>query len=61
MVMKYCSIRCLAGFLFYGSFAGGFLAGAQYGIWVGCVTFVILAISGFILHKVADKLRQTKL
>ncbi len=50
----------MAGFLFYGSFGLGFLAGVTYGLWVGLVTFVVLAISGFSLHKVVDKLRDTK-
>ncbi len=56
--MKYYTIRLLAGFLFYGSFGFGFLAGATYGLWVGLLTFVILAISGFSLLQVAYKLRH---
>jgi len=59
-MVRYYSIRILAGFLFYGSFGFGFLTGATYGIWVGLVTFTILAVSGFFLHKTADKFRETK-
>ena len=59
-MMKYYSIRLLAAFLFMGSFGIGLLTGATYGVWVGFVTFAILAISGVYLHKVADKFRETK-
>jgi len=54
---KYYGIRFLAGFLFLGSFGGGFLAGAEYGKWVGWITFIILAGMGLFLHKIADKIR----
>ena len=57
-MVRYFSIRVLAAFLFMGSVAAGFLAYAEYGKWVGWVTFAVLAISGVILHIVASKLRQ---
>lgn len=56
--MKYYGVRILAGFLFMGSVGAGFLIYAKYGKWAGLVTFIILAIFGVILHKVADKLSQ---
>jgi hypothetical protein len=58
---KYYTVRIIAAFLFMSSFGLGLLSYAKYGKWVGCVTFVVLAISGVFLHKVADKLDQTKL
>jgi phosphoglycerol transferase MdoB-like AlkP superfamily enzyme len=59
-MLKYYTIRILAGFLFYGSFGFGWLAYATYGMWIGLVTFIVLVVSGFFLHKVADKLEQDK-
>jgi hypothetical protein len=59
-MLKYYTIRILAGFLFYGSFGFGFLVGAIYGMWIGLVTFIVIAISGLFFHKVADKLEQEK-
>ena len=41
-----------------GSFGGGFLAGAEYGKWVGWTTFIVLAGMGLFLHRIADKFRQ---
>ena len=59
-MLKYYSIRFLASFLFYGSFAFGFLAGAAYGKWVGFGTFAILGASGIFLFRVVDRIRHTK-
>jgi len=59
-MLKYYTLRILAGFLFYGSFGFGFLVGATYGMWAGLVTFIILVISGLFLHKVAYKLGHEK-
>ena len=59
-MVKYYSIRILAGFLFLGSFKFGMLAYEEYGKWVGWITFIILVISGVFLDKVADKFRKTK-
>ena len=50
-MLKYYTIRILAGFLFMGSVGIGFLAGATYGKWVGLVTFVILVILGILLNR----------
>jgi hypothetical protein len=58
--MKYYSIQLLAAFLVMGSLGFGAIAYAEYGKWVGWITFIILAISGGFLHKVAHKLRKTK-
>jgi hypothetical protein len=55
MRLKYYSVRVLAGLLFMGSFAGGFLA-AEYGKWIGWLTFIVLAASGVLLHRVAGKI-----
>jgi len=57
---KYYIIRILAAFLFMGSFGFGLLAYATYSMWVGLVTFIILAILGIFFHKMADKLEQNK-
>ncbi len=43
-----------------GSVGIGLLASATYGIWAGVVTFVILALLGLFLHKVADRLERDK-
>ncbi|MFZ3091216.1 MAG: hypothetical protein WA240_11415 [Nitrospirota bacterium] len=58
MKLKYYGIRFLAALLFMGSFGGGFLAGAEYGKWVGWTTFIVLAGMGLFLHRIADKFRQ---
>jgi len=60
-MMKYYGIRIVASFLILGSFGAGFLAGAEYGKWVGWITFLTFVILGALLLKVANKLRQTKL
>lgn len=52
---KYYTVRILAAFLFMASFGCGFLAGAEYGRWIGWMTFLIMATLGVILHKVADR------
>jgi hypothetical protein len=54
-MVKYYTIQILAAFLVLGSFKFGFLAYSKYGEWVGWITFIILVISGFFLHKAADK------
>jgi len=54
-MMKYYTVRILAALLFMGSFGCGFLAGAEYGKWIGWMTFFALATFGIILHKVADR------
>jgi hypothetical protein len=59
-MVKYYSIRILAAFLVLGSFRFGFLAYAEYGKWVGWITFIILVSSGIFLDKVAEKFRKTK-
>jgi len=56
---KYYSIRVLAALSFMGSFGGGLLVGAKYGKWVGWTTFVILVALGIILHRVADRIRES--
>jgi hypothetical protein len=47
--IKYCGLRVLAGFFFMGSPSAGFLAGAEYGAWIGWVTFIALATLGVLL------------
>jgi phosphoglycerol transferase MdoB-like AlkP superfamily enzyme len=59
-MVKFYTVRILAAFLFLGSFKFGFLAYAEYGRWIGWVTFIISVVSAVILFKVADKLRRTK-
>ncbi len=59
-MVKYYSVRSLASFLILGSFGFGWLAYAEYGKWVGLITFLILVISGFSLLKAANKFRETK-
>jgi hypothetical protein len=59
-MVKYYSIRILAAFLVLGSFRFGFLAYAEYGKWVGWITFIILVSSGIFLDRVAEKFRKTK-
>ena len=59
-MVKYYTIQILAGFLVLGSFKFGFLAYAEYGKWVGWITFIILVSLGVFLHRVADKFRKTK-
>ena len=58
MNIRYYGIRLLAALFFMGSFGGGFLAGAEYGKWIGWATFIMLAGLGIFLHGVADKTRQ---
>ena len=57
--MKYWGVQILAAFLALGSFKFGLLAYAEYGKWVGWVTFIVSVTSGFFLHKIADKMRRT--
>jgi hypothetical protein len=54
--MKYYSVRILAALLVMSSFGIGFLAGAEYGIWIGLAFFIILMLTGIKLHYVADKI-----
>ncbi len=58
-MMRYYSIRILAAFFLMGSFAVGFLVGAEYGMWFGWGTFIVFVIIGALLIKVAHKIRQT--
>ncbi len=58
--MKYYLVRILAAFLFMGSFATGFLAGAEYGKWIGWTWFIILATAGIVVHFAADKITKRK-
>jgi hypothetical protein len=58
--MKYYIVRVLAACLFMGSFAVGFLAGAEYGEWIGWTCFIILATTGIVLHFTADKIIKRK-
>jgi hypothetical protein len=59
-MLKYYGIRILAAFLVLGSFKFGLLAYAEYGKWVGWITFLALVILGGLFFKAADKLRKTK-
>ena len=59
-MVKYYCIQILAAFLVLSSFEFGFLAYAEYGKWIGWITFIILVTLGFFLHKAADKFRETK-
>lgn len=56
--MKYYSIRILAALIFLGSFEAGFIMGAEYGKWLGWLTFLSLAMIGYALHVVADKIQK---
>jgi hypothetical protein len=53
--MKYYFLRILAALFVMSSFGLGFLAGGEYGRWVGWTSFVILAALGIILHLIADR------
>lgn len=53
---KYYSMRFLAGAFVMGSFAIGFLAGAEYGLSIGLCSFFATLGVGIILHRIADKL-----
>ena len=57
-MVKYYSIKILAAFLVLGSFKFGLLAYANFGKWVGWITFIVLVVSGYFLQKFAYKLRQ---
>ena len=59
-MVKYFSIRILAAFFLMGSFAVGFLAGAEYGMWYGWGAFIVFVIIGALLIGVAHKIRQTR-
>jgi hypothetical protein len=59
LISKYYIVRIIAGLLFMGSFGGGFLACAEYGKPVGWISFIALAAAGIILHKIADKIRES--
>jgi len=41
-----------------GSFAIGFLSGAEYGLMIGLISFFVIATAGIILHYMADKIRK---
>jgi hypothetical protein len=56
--MKYYTIRILAAFLFMGSIGVGFITGAEYGKFVGWLTFILLAAIGLFLHFTADKTKK---
>jgi hypothetical protein len=55
-MMKYYSVRILAALFVMSSFGVGFIAGAEYGIWIGLVFFIILMLTGIKLHYVAEKM-----
>jgi hypothetical protein len=57
-VVKYYTLQILAASLVVGSFKFALLAFAEYGKWVGWATFIVLVVSGYLLHKVAYKLRD---
>jgi hypothetical protein len=54
--MKYYTVRLLAALFVMGSFGGGFLAGDEYGKWIGWVVFIIMMLIGVKLHYVAEKI-----
>jgi hypothetical protein len=57
-MVKYYIVRILALLLLLSSFRFGLLAYAEYGKWIGWVTFIIFMVSAFILYIVAGKLRR---
>jgi len=52
---KYWCIRSLATFLGFSSWGFGFLAGAEYGKWVGWGTFIMLLGMAFFLVKITKR------
>jgi hypothetical protein len=56
--MKYYGTRILAALLVMGSIGGGFLIGAQYGLLLGWVVFILMAVFGVMLHKRAKKIEE---
>jgi hypothetical protein len=59
--VKYYIIRLLAALLAMSSIGGGFLIGADHGMWAGFTTFIILLSLGIILHKAVDNKSQSSL
>ncbi len=58
--MKHYSVKILSAVFFMGSFGVGFLAGAEYGKWMGWTVFIIMAVFGILLHKAADKIENSR-
>jgi hypothetical protein len=54
--MKYYSLRILAALFVMSSFGVGFLAGAEYGKWIGWACFIIMILTGVIVHFFAKKI-----
>ena len=55
--MKYYVVRISASLFFMGSFGGGFLAGAEYGKWIGWLTFIAMFATGIDLHNRAERMQ----
>ena len=43
-----------------GSFGVGFLAGAEYGKWMGWTIFIAMAAFGVFLHRAANKIEKSQ-
>jgi hypothetical protein len=56
--MKYYFVRILAGFFFMGSIGIGFIAGKEYGKWIGWPIFFSMIVVSIILHRSADKIEK---
>jgi len=56
--MKYYGIRIMAVLFFMGSPGVGLLASAEYGKWIGWITFILTALIGITLYSIADRNRR---
>jgi hypothetical protein len=60
ITINYYGLRVLAALFYMGSPWLGFLAGAEYGFWIGWATFISLATMGVLLHIRASRLSERR-